>query len=323
MAIDGRSSGRRLESLLSAIFTGYSEQRSALLGTSKFLRANMPLTRMYEETEVSPDLRRVYADVRASFDLPWVPSTFKLAAGIPAYLAAMWDDLGLISRSKEFQASSRALEEYARSIAISDGWQFSSQDRVLASHKFSVADIEQLGVILNVFVRSVPKLVLFSRLMQRGYSGGQKGKVSNGKQASALARMITLNVPNEREAGLRAWLIYNDMHKTLGSRSVPSLFRIISPYPGYMASVWMDAKKLLAQPNFMRARDDINRRTLGLVAGMPVADHRKHIKGLSPNQWRDLEEMVDGFVRVLPQMALISAVWQRSFPQYRSTLLVA
>ena len=133
---------------------------------------------MYEEYELSPDLRRIYEDVRASFDLPWVPSVFKLAAGQPTYLKSMWDDLGPVVRSKEFQTAARALEEFVRSRAVSDGWHFASQDRLLAGQKFSVADVEQLANILNVFVRSVPKLVLFTRLMQRGYSGGQRGKIS-------------------------------------------------------------------------------------------------------------------------------------------------
>src|SRR3954447_19480319 len=163
----------------------------------------MSLSRMYEEVEVSADLRRVFGDIRASFDIPWVPSMFKLAAGDPPYLKSMWDDLGPVVRSREFQSASNALEEYVRSIVISNGWHFSPQDRVLASQKFSVADVEQLGAVLNVFVRSVPKLVLFSRLMQRGYSGGQRGRVTPGKQASAMARLITLNIPNEKEAGLR------------------------------------------------------------------------------------------------------------------------
>src|SRR3954463_12377464 len=113
----------------------------------------MSLTRMYEESELSADLRHVYGDVRASLDLPFVPSTFKLAAGVPNYLKTMWDDLGHVARSKEFQSSSIALEEYIRSLAVSDGWHFSPQDRVLASQKFSVADIEQLGGVINVFVR--------------------------------------------------------------------------------------------------------------------------------------------------------------------------
>ena len=274
----------------------------------------MSLTRMYEEVEVSPDLRRIYADVRASFDIPWVPSVFKLTAGSPAYLRAMWDDLGPVARCKEFQAASRALEEFIRSLAVSDGWHFSTQDRLLAGQKFSAGDIEQLGAILSVFVRSIPKLVLFTRLMQRGYSGGQKGKITPGKQASALARMITLNVPNEKEAGLRSWLIYSDIKKTLGTKSVLTMFRVVSPYPGYLASVWTDTKKLIAQPTFMRAKDEVSRRSLGLVAGLPVRDHRKTVKELTPDQWREIEELVDSFTRVMPQMALVSAVWQRSFP---------
>ncbi len=274
----------------------------------------MSLTRAYEEMEVSADLRRVYADVRASFDIPWVPSAIKLSAAVPAYLQAMWDDLGPVVRSKEFQTATRALEEFTRSLAISDGWHFSSQDRLLAAQKFSGADIEQLAGMINIFARSIPKLVLFSRLMQRGYSGGQKGKISQGKQASALARMITLNVPNEKEAGLRTWLLYSDIKKTLNTKTVGSMFRIISPYPGYLASVWTDSKKLLKQPNFIRAKDEVARRSLGLIDGLPVRDHRKAAKNLTPDQWRDVEEMVDNFARLLPQFALVSAVWQRSFP---------
>jgi hypothetical protein len=278
------------------------------------------LTRMYEEMEVSADLRRVYGDVRASFDIPWVPSVFKLSAGVPTYLHTMWGDLGPVVRSKEFQIATRALEEFARSLAVSDGWHFSSQERVLAAQKFSISDIEQLGGMLNVFVRSIPKLVLFARLMQRGYSGGQKGKVTQGKQASALARMITLNVPNEKEAGLRTWLIYSDIKRSLNTKTVGSVFRIISPYPGYLASVWTDSKKLFKQPNFIRAKDEVSRRSLGLIDGLPVRDHRKLAKNLTPDQWRDIEEMVDSFSRLLPQFALVSAVWQRSFPQNASSI---
>jgi hypothetical protein len=275
---------------------------------------------MYEEMEVSADLRRVYGDVRASFDIPWVPSVFKLSAGVPTYLHTMWGDLGPVVRSKEFQIATRALEEFARSLAVSDGWHFSSQERVLAAQKFSISDIEQLGGMLNVFVRSIPKLVLFARLMQRGYSGGQKGKVTQGKQASALARMITLNVPNEKEAGLRTWLIYSDIKRSLNTKTVGSVFRIISPYPGYLASVWTDSKKLFKQPNFIRAKDEVSRRSLGLIDGLPVRDHRKLAKNLTPDQWRDIEEMVDSFSRLLPQFALVSAVWQRSFPQNASSI---
>jgi hypothetical protein len=291
------------------------------LWTSKKCESRpVSLTRMYEEPEVSADLRRIYDDVRTSFDIPWVPSVFKLSAGVAPYLHTMWGDLGSVARSKEFQVATRALEEFTHSLAVSDGWHFSSQDRLLAAQKFSVADVEQLGAMVNIFARSIPKLVLFSRLMQRGYSGGQKGKITQGKQASALARMFNLNVPNEKEAGLRTWLIYSDIKKTLHSKTVGSVFRVISPYPGYLASVWTDSKKMFAQPNFIRAREEVSRRSLGLIDGLPVRDHRKLAKNLTPDQWRDIEEMADNYVRVLPQFALVSAVWQRSFPHGASSI---
>lgn len=283
----------------------------------------MPLTRIYEEADLPPELRRIYADVRASFDLPWVPTVFKLAAGVPEYIKLMWDDLGHVARSPEFQAAASALAEYVRSLAVSDGWQFSDQERVLSTQKFSLSDIEQLGAMLALFARNFPKLVLFVRLMQRGYSGGQRGRSSSGRQASALAHMITLNVPNDKEAGLRTWLIYNDIKKTTGSRTVFSIFRVISLFPGYLASVWMESKKLLAQPAFMQASGEVSRRSLGLIYGMPVKDHRKLSRGITQEQWRDIEEMVDGFARLLPQFSLLASVWQRSFPHHGGRLIAA
>ena len=283
----------------------------------------MPLNRVFEDNEVANDLRQIYADVRATFDTPWVPTVFKVVAGTPEYLDRMWDDLGPVARSKEFQSASRALEEFIRSLAVSDGWHFQNQQRMLAAQKFSQSDIEQLGGIISVFVRAIPRLALFLRLMQRGFSGGQKGRVSNGKQASAIARMITLNVPNEKEAGIRAWLIYNDIKKTTGSKYVVSMFRVISPYPGYMASVWQDSKKLIAQPNFNHASEELARRTIGLIAGMPVKDHRKVCRSLTADQWREIEELVDSMARLLPRFALIAAVWQRSFPHLGSQYFAA
>ncbi len=274
----------------------------------------MSLTRAYEEHELGTELRRIYHDIRASFDLSFVPDIFKLAAGSPEYLKLMWNDLGPVARSKEFQAAAKALQEFIRSEVISGGWRFSDQQKVLASQRFSAPDIEMLSLAVSTFARVLPQMVLFSRLMQRGYSGGQRGRVSEAKQPAALARLTTLHIPNEREAGLRVWLIYSDIKRTTGIRNVMSIYRMLSPFPGYLASVWMDSKKIFAENSFPRARDQISKRALGLLVGLPVKDHRAVNKNLTPVQWREIEQVVDGFARLLPQFALLCSVWQRSMP---------
>ena len=50
----------------------------------------MFLNRTYDEHQVGPELRRIYTEIRTSFDLPLVPTLFKLTAANPdAILASL------------------------------------------------------------------------------------------------------------------------------------------------------------------------------------------------------------------------------------------
>jgi Halocarboxylic acid dehydrogenase DehI len=274
----------------------------------------MAFTRAYEEHEIGSDLRRIYADIRTALDLPYVPTPFKVLAAQPDYLRAVWSDLGDVLRSREFHAASTALEEFCHSEAVSGGWRFSEQRKQLAGQHFSASDVETMASVVSMFTKAMPQMTLLARLIQLGYSGGQEGRVLGHRQASALARLITLNVPNESESGLRTWLIYADIKRTTGAKNVMSSFRALSPYPGYLASVWFDAKKVIREASFAQARERVSRRARALLSGLPVGDHRRAAKKVAANDWREIEETVDGFVRQLPQDALFMAVWQRSFP---------
>jgi len=121
----------------------------------------MPLARAYEEHEVPPEIRRIYADVRLSFDLPFVPTVFKLAAGHPEYLSAMWQDLGPVVRSREFHAAAEALEEFMRSRVIAGGWRFPDQQKALAAQKFAQIDVAALRGTVMIIGRALPRMALF------------------------------------------------------------------------------------------------------------------------------------------------------------------
>lgn len=277
----------------------------------------MSLTRAFEEHEVGPELRRIYQEARTALDLPFTPTLFKVVAGVPDYLKLMWADLGPVARSKEFHAAAKALGEVVGSDTVRGGWRFADQTRALAGERFSRPDIQVLAEVPPIFTRTLCQMAIFSRLMQRGYSGGQRGRVSASKQAAAMSRVFRLQIPNEKDAGLRTWLIYSDIKRTTGSKHVLSLFRLLSHFPGYLAATWMDAKKVMSEREFQRAKEDVARRTLGLLAGLPVKDHRAAAgRRIAHGEWRDIEEAVDGCARVTPQFALMSAVWQRSFPEY-------
>jgi hypothetical protein len=273
----------------------------------------MPFARAYEENEVGPELRRIYAELRTNFDLPFVPTLFKSLAAAPPYLKGMWRDLGPVAASREFHAASEALDHFVRAEAIGGAWRLRDQERMLAEQKISTNDMPVLAGVVGIFVRTLPRLLLFARLMQSGCHGGQKGRVSPGKQAPALSRLITLHVPNEREASLRVWLIYADIRRTMKARSVMSLYRALSPFPSYLASAWMDSKSVLADKLFQRASEEVSLRASALLRGIPAQDHGSLLKELSSDQARDVQETVDEFVRTIPSLALLAVVWRRSF----------
>ena len=118
----------------------------------------MALTRAYEEHEVTPEIRRMYANIRTAFDLPFVPTVFKLSAGIPQYLKVIWKDLESVVCSREFESAARAYQEIAHSAAISGGWTFSDQPAVLSADKFSNADIRVIGGIVGLFARATAQI---------------------------------------------------------------------------------------------------------------------------------------------------------------------
>ena len=178
------------------------------------------------------------------------------------------EDLESVVCSREFETAARAVQEIAHSTAVTGGWMFSDQAAVLAADKFSNADIRVIGGIVGLFARATAQEGLLARLMQRGYSGGQKGRVTRSKQVSALAQMVRVHIPNEREAGLRVWLIYSDIKKTTRAKNVLGVYRALSPFPSYLASAWLDGKRLLADPTFMSAQEELNRRARALLAGL-------------------------------------------------------
>jgi hypothetical protein len=273
----------------------------------------MPLNRIFEASEVSPEVRRIFEEIRIALDLPYVPSILNLLAGNPEYLRVAWKDLGLVATSREFMASANAMEEFVRSRAVSGAWRLGDQERLLANQKISTADMPVLAGVVGIFARTLPRLLVFCRLLQRGYSGGQRGRVSASKETPALSRLIRLHIPAEHEAGLRTWMIYNDMKRKTGATNVMDMFRVLTPFPGYLAAVWQDSKTVIADPGFQRARDEIARRSMGLTSGLPVGDHREMSRSISPKQWKEIEQAVDGYARQLPLYLLLAWVWRRSF----------
>lgn len=270
-----------------------------------------------QETEtLGAVARRVVEEARAALDLPFIPTIFEVLAGQPDYLKAVWSDLGAVLCSREFHSAAKALTEQIGLAAIEGGWRFSDQLQLLSEQNLSGTELALFSGIAGTFARELPQSLLVARLLQRGFSGGQRGAVTDGSGSSALSQLIEFHVPPPRSGGLRVWLIYTDIRRHTGVAHVPGVYRMLSPFPGYLASIWLETKRLLAQAEVASAIEALAQRSAALVYGLPVEDHRRIASKVRPEQWRAIEETVDCYVRTLPLFSLMTTVWHRSFPAF-------
>ncbi len=269
-----------------------------------------------EREGVHPGSRRVLEEARAAMDLPFVPSVLEGLAGEPEYLKAAWADLKAVVWSREFHGASKALGEQIGLAALEGGWRFPDQQQLLAEQNLSGAELALFSGIAGTFARELPLSLLLARLLQCGYQGGQAGHSTERTGSAALSRLIEFHVPPPRSGGLRVWLIYTDIRRHTGIEQVPGVYRMMSIFPGYLASIWLETKRLLGEPGMASALDSVAQRSAGLVRGLPVENHRRAAGKLGTEHWRAVEQAVEGYVRTLPMFALMTAVWHRSFPPF-------
>ena len=81
----------------------------------------MPTVKLIEEDEASPQVAAIYADIKTTFGLPFVPSLFKAMAHYPAYLEATWNRYKAIMLSGQLDRRTKeivARHESFRSVRM-------------------------------------------------------------------------------------------------------------------------------------------------------------------------------------------------------------
>ena len=101
------------------------------------------------------------------------------------------------------------------------------------------------------------------------------------RQHGAGRWSLAFGYPGSRIAGVQGARWERGSPGSGVARGLRGLYRALSPFPSYLASAWLDGKRLLAEPSFITARDELNRRGRALLAGLPVRDHRAILKDLS------------------------------------------
>ncbi len=111
----------------------------------------MSTVALVEESEATADVAAIYADIRTTFGMPFVPAMFRAIAHHPAYLKASWERVkvimgpGLIDRKTK--------EMIAVAVSAANGCDYCVQAHTAALKSMGTKDAElvELMAVVDLF----------------------------------------------------------------------------------------------------------------------------------------------------------------------------
>ena len=93
----------------------------------------MPLAKLIEEADASPEIRAVYADIRRSRNTDYINNFWKVLANDPRTLRRTWEDLKEVMAPGALDALTKELIYLA--VSISNGCEYCTVSHTAAARK--------------------------------------------------------------------------------------------------------------------------------------------------------------------------------------------
>lgn len=103
---------------------------------------------MPDESQVSAEVGEVFADIRRTFGMPFVPNLFKVMAHNPAYLKASWERVKIIMGPGLIERKTK--EMIAVAVSATNGCDYCVSAHTAALKSMGVGDGELLELMAVV-----------------------------------------------------------------------------------------------------------------------------------------------------------------------------
>lgn len=114
-------------------------------------KTDMATVKYVEETDAPDEIRKVYADIKEWFGLPFVPNLFKVMANHPAYLEATWARLKVIMGPGRLDRTTKEVIALAVSATNNCHYCIDAHTAALKKLGFGDAEITELMAVVDLF----------------------------------------------------------------------------------------------------------------------------------------------------------------------------
>lgn len=111
----------------------------------------MATVKYVEEAEAPDEIRKIYADIKEWFGLPFVPNLFKAMANHPAYLEISWARVKVIMGPGTLDRKTKEVIAVAVSAANNCEYCVNAHTAALTKMGFGDAEITELMAVVDLF----------------------------------------------------------------------------------------------------------------------------------------------------------------------------
>ena len=233
--------------------------------------------------------RGLYDDVRETFRAPIVNWIFRTTmANYPDFLRYAWGQVKPVFETRAFASFSVAYRDGVLS-ALEDG-----PDAVPGYRRSDLgiapAEFAELRAQLATFDVVAPRLALLFEVMDRGLHGEPLGEHPRSDRASTAPFPDWLDADRGSEPTM---VTEDDLDGPVAESAsairrfhglgegLPSVYRCLAQWPGYLSRAWADLEAVLDGEGFETAVEEANRLVAGYVDEIPYSPR------IGPDDLRD------------------------------------
>jgi hypothetical protein len=219
-----------------------------------------------DESNASPSLREIFADVRQSLGVPVVPLLYRAYAVFPRFLDVHWQTFRPMVSSRQFfmlgarlaaECYTRAHNYFAIGNLDSDGLESTA------------AVTLPLAQVLDYYQYLDPLLLLISAAQMQAFEGPIGDSSAKPEPAQHPTFPVAPGVVGDEEASTAVERIWNDRRRVLELAFTSDEHRALACWPEFYQSYWSAVKNLINSPLYADCQYRIGESALKLARELP------------------------------------------------------
>jgi hypothetical protein len=262
-----------------------------------------------DEDELTPQVRKIFEDLRSTLRVPLVNYLFRALARYPAFLEEAWFHVRPHLRTRAFELEADRLRAEALLEPVPEG------SGLLAAAE---DDLPQLRSFTETIYYVLPKLLLIASALEaclpretdeappeggaEGFHGGA-GLLPLGVAEGTVA--LPMVSPGEAPEEVRG--VFEEIKRRHHHPGVATYYRALGNWPRFLSQVWSEVKPIVDSPPFLERRQRLIAHAERVVRVWvePLPAEELEAAGLRGSDEQDLRAILTAFrLRMIPDLLL-------------------